>query len=276
MSADASTLFFIFAVWFLSACTTVGRTSSSAEHASTPCLIDLTYPYDDATIYWPTAPSRFRKRTLSYGMTKGGYFYSAYEIATPEHGGTHVDAPIHFAEGQLTTDEIPLHRLVAPGVVIDMRKSAANDRDALLTITHIETFERLHGPITAGTIVLVRTGWGKYWPDVKLYLGDDTPGDTSNLHFPGISREAADALVARDVAAVGIDTASLDHGPSRDFTAHRILLGAGIPGFENVANLDEVPARGAEIIALPMKIAGGSGGPLRIIAVVPASRCQGH
>ena len=212
--------------------------------------------------------------------TPGGKFKArvdqcgAYSIATPEHGGTHIDAPIHFAEGQDTTEAIPLGRLIAPGIVIDMKDAAASDRDALLTVEHIEAFEHQHGAIEPGTIVLVHSGWGKHWPNVKLYLGDDTPGDASNLHFPGISEAAARALVTRDVAAVGIDTASIDHGPSKDFIAHRILMEAGIPGFENVAKLEEVPARGAQIIALPMKIAGGSGGPLRIVAVIPREQCQ--
>jgi kynurenine formamidase len=274
MSANVPARFLACAVSLLCACAAADRRPSAAENVSPSCLIDLTYPYDDATIYWPTAPSRFRKETLSYGMTKGGYFYSAYEIATPEHGGTHLDAPIHFAEGQATTDQIPLRRLIAHGAVIDISSAAAEDRDALVTVGQIEAFEHEHGAITPGTIVLIRTGWGRYWPNVEQYLGDDTPGDTSNLHFPGISEEAARALVSRQVGAVGIDTASLDYGPSRDFVAHRVLLKAGIPGFENVANLDQVPPRGAEIIALPMKIAGGSGGPLRIVAVVPASRCR--
>ncbi|KPK14694.1 MAG: cyclase [Myxococcales bacterium SG8_38] len=249
---------------------------TSSETAPASCLLDLTYAYDDETIYWPTAPSRFHKETLFYGETEGGYFYGAYEIATPEHGGTHLDAPIHFAEGQDTTDEIPLQRLIAPGVVIDMTDAAAVDRDALLTVEHIEAFEGLHGAITPGTIVLVHTGWSRHWPNAERYLGDATPGDASNLHFPGISEEAAHALVARQVAAVGIDTASLDHGPSKDFLAHRALMEAGIPGFENVAHLHGVPSRGAEIIALPMKIAGGSGGPLRIVAVLPATSCEGR
>jgi kynurenine formamidase len=250
---------------------------ASQQNASTeapPCLVDLTYAYGEDTVYWPTAPSKFEKTTLSYGHTDGGYFYSAFELATPEHGGTHLDAPIHFAEGRQTTEAIPLNRLIAPGVVIDMSARASEERDALLTAQDIDAFEREHGFITPGTIVLVRSGWGRYWPDDKSYLGDDTPGDASNLHFPGISEGAARALLDREVAAVGIDTASLDHGPSRDFIAHRVLMEADVPGFENVANLHRIPARGAEIIALPMKIAGGSGGPLRIVAKVPRASCR--
>lgn len=239
------------------------------------CLIDLTHAYDDDTVYWPTSPTKFEKETISYGHTEGGYFYSAYTISTPEHGGTHLDAPIHFAEGQDTTEAVALERLIAPGVVIDMTDAAARDPDALLAVEHIESFERAHGAIEPGTIVLVRTGWSHYWPNATQYLGDDTHGDASDLHFPGISEAAAQVLVERRVGAVGIDTASIDHGPSNDFIAHRVLMEAGIPGFENVADLDKVPPRGAEILALPMKIAGGSGGPLRIVAVVPEGLCPG-
>ena len=254
----------------ITGCATVPDT---ARPEPAPCLIDLSHSYDHETVYWPTSPSRFTKRTIFEGMTPGGYYYSAFEIGTPEHGGTHIDAPIHFAEGQDTTEAIPLERLIAPGVVIDMRSAADEDPDALLTVGDIEAFELAHGAIESGTIVLVHTGWAERWPDPERYLGDHTPGDASNLHFPGISAEAARSLVSRKVAAVGIDTASIDHGPSKDFMAHRVLMESGIPGFENVAELDAVPPRGAQILALPMKIAGGSGGPLRIVAVVPSTQC---
>jgi kynurenine formamidase len=247
---------------------------STPATESAPCLVDLSYPFDEDTIYWPTSPSTFAKTTISHGHTSGGYFYSAYQVSTPEHGGTHMDAPIHFAEEGAAADAVPLSRLIAAGAVVDMSESASADRDALLTVDHIESFESRHGTIAPRTIVLVRTGWGDYWPDAKRYLGDDRRGDASNLHFPGISEAAARALVERSVAAVGIDTASLDHGPSRDFLAHRVLAAADIPGFENVANLEALPPTGAEIIALPMKIADGSGGPLRIVARVPREACS--
>lgn len=232
-------------------------------------LVDLSHSFDETTVYWPTAPERFRLEPIAYGQTDAGYFYSAYSLCTPEHGGTHLDAPRHFAADGATTDAIPLDRLVAPAVVIDMSHGAAKDRDALLSAAHIDAFEAEHGPITPGTIVLVRTDWSKRWPEVEPYLGDATPGATSNLHFPGIGEEAAKLLVAREIAAVGIDTASLDHGPSHDFLAHRVLAAGDIPGFENLHSLAELPARGALLIALPMKVGNGSGGPLRAIAIVP-------
>ena len=119
--------------------------------------------------------------------------------------------------------------------------------------------------------MLVRTGWGKYWPDPKRYLGTDEHGAKAvpKLHFPGISGEASHLLVDRKVSGVGIDTASVDYGQSKDFQTHRILYAQNIYGLENVANLDRLPPTGALLIALPMKIKGGTGGPVRIVAVLP-------
>lgn len=232
-------------------------------------VVDLTHTFDETTIYWPNSPSGFVLHRLAHGMTEAGFFYASNTITAPEHGGTHLDAPIHFAEGMTTAEAVSLSRLIGPAVVIDMSAAAAQSPDALLAVSDIDAFERAHGAIAPGTIVLVRTGWAARWPDRRRYLGDDTPGDTSKLHFPGISRAAAEALVARGIAAVGIDTASIDHGPSRDFIAHQVLMKADIPAFENLAALDALPPRGVLLIALPMKIGGGSGGPLRAVAVLP-------
>lgn len=233
-------------------------------------VVDLTHPFDQHTIYWPTSPSTFQLTRLSYGKTDAGYFYAANTICTPEHGGTHLDAPIHFAEGRRTVDQIPVKQLIGPGVVIDVRAQASSDPDYRLSLDDVQRWESSHGPIPEGAIVLLRTGWSTRWPDRKRYLGDNTPGDASHLHFPSYGKEAAEFLVtARRVGALGVDTASIDHGPSKDFVVHRVAGGANVPGLENLANLQELPERGAWIIALPMKIAGGSGGPVRIVALIP-------
>ncbi|HXJ35685.1 MAG TPA: cyclase family protein [Candidatus Eisenbacteria bacterium] len=232
-------------------------------------VVDLTWTFDDRTPYWPTAPSGFELKQLAHGKTAAGYFYAANAFCAPEHGGTHMDAPIHFADGKWTVDQIPAERLVGPAVVIDVQAAAARDADYRLTVDDVAAWERLHGRIAAGTIVLLRTGWGARWPDRKRYYGDDTPGATTALHFPSFGAEAA-ALLVRDrrVTAIGVDTASIDHGPSQDFPVHQIVGAADVPGLENVAHLDEVPETGAWVVALPMKIGGGSGGPLRIVALV--------
>ena len=233
-------------------------------------IVDLSHPYDAETLYWPTSPSRFELEVLAHGMTDGGFFYSANAISTPEHGGTHLDAPIHFAEGRWSADEIPLERLVGPAVVIDISAQAAADPDYRLDGEDLFAWEAEHGLVPAGAIVLLRTGWSERWPDPLRYLGDDTPGDASGLHFPSYGEAAARTLVEeRQVAVLGVDTASIDHGPSTDFIVHQIANGANVAGLENLTGLDRVPDTGAWVVALPMKIAGGSGGPARIIALVP-------
>lgn len=255
----------LLALVALSACTTA-RSPIDLTNAT---LVDLTWPYDERTLYWPTSPSAFELKQLAYGPTPGGWFYSSYAICTPEHGGTHLDAPIHFAEGKATVDRIPLERLIAPAIVIDVEARAAANADYRLTADDVRAWEAQHGAIAAGTIVLLRTGWGKRWPDRKSYFGDDTPGATDNLHFPSYGEDAARLLVEeRNVAAIGVDTASIDYGQSRDFIVHRVANGADVPGLENVAHLDRLPARGAWVMALPMNIAGGSGGPVRIVGVI--------
>jgi len=242
----------------------------SAPDLRTARVVDLTHPFDERTPYWPTATSGFKLERVHYGKTDAGYFYSAYSFCAPEHGGTHLDAPIHFGEGRWTADQIPVDRLVRPAAVIDVAAASAADADHRLTVEELKAWEARHGRIAEGTIVLLRTGWSARWPDKKRYLGDDTPGDASRLHFPSYGAEAARILVAdRKVAALGVDTASIDPGSAKDFPVHQIVAAANVPGFENLTGLDVLPPTGAWVVALPMKIAGGSGGPLRAIALVP-------
>lgn len=235
-------------------------------------LVDLSHAFNEQTIYWPTSTERFALKSLAFGPTPGGWFYAANTLSTPEHGGTHLDAPVHFGAGKQFADQIPLERLVAPAVVIDIRAAANRDADYRLTRADVLAFERQHGRIEPNTIVLLRTGWSSRWPNRRLYLGDDTPGDASKLHFPSYGEDAARLLVEeRRVAALGADVASIDYGAATDFRVHRVAAAANVPGFENLTNLAALPARGALVIALPMKIERGSGGPLRAIALVPRS-----
>ncbi|HKY97200.1 MAG TPA: cyclase family protein [Gemmatimonadaceae bacterium] len=233
-------------------------------------LVDLTHALNAETIYWPTSPSTFKLDRLTYGKTEGGWFYSANAFSAPEHGGTHLDAPIHFAEGQQTSDKIPLDHLMGPAVVIDISKQSAANADYMLTNEDVLAFERKHGQIQPGTIVLLRTGWNTRWPNKKQYLGDDTPGEVSRLHFPSFSEQSARLLIEqRNAKAIGVDVASIDYGQSKDFLVHRIAAGRNVPGLENLTNLDQLPPTGAQVIALPIKIEGGSGGPVRVIALIP-------
>lgn len=257
----------LLASLLLSASTLAAAPLIDLQHAE---LVDLSWPFDNTTLYWPNSPSAFELKSLAYGPTPGGYFYSSNAFCAPEHGGTHLDAPIHFAAGKKTADQLPLSQLIAPAVVIDVAGKTAVNADYRLTADDVLAWEKKNGKIAAGTIVLLRTGWGSRWPNRKAYFGDDTPGATDKLHFPSYGADAAKLLVnERKVAAIGIDTASIDYGQSKDFIVHQIAMGADVPGFENVAHLEKLPARGAFVIALPMKIAGGSGGPLRIVALIP-------
>lgn len=234
-------------------------------------LVDLTYSFSTEAIYWPTAQS-FTLEKVADGITPGGYYYAANNFAAAEHGGTHLDSPIHFAEGKHTTDQIPLEQLLGAAIVIDVSAAALANRDYQVQVSDFEAWEKTHGRIPDKAIVLLRTGSGKFWPDRETYLGttETGPDAVPKLHFPGLHPEATAWLVSnRQINAIGIDTPSIDYGQSTLFESHVTLFAANIPAFENVANLEQVPETGAHVIALPMKIQGGSGGPLRIIAIVP-------
>lgn len=233
--------------------------------------LDLTHPFSKDTIYWPTS-ERFRLETVFSGMTEKGYFYTANQFCAAEHGGTHVDAPIHFAAGGGTVDRIPLQKLIGPAAVVDVSVKARADRDYRVTVSDLLAWETEHGLIPDDTIVLLRTGYDRYWPDASNYLGtpERGPAAVAKLHFPGLDPDAARWLAQqRRVKAVGLDTASIDYGQSTLFQSHQILSGGGIPIFENVAHLETIPPTGAWVMALPMKIQGGSGAPLRLVGWVP-------
>jgi kynurenine formamidase len=226
--------------------------------------IDLSYEFSSDTIYWTSADG-FKKETVAEGRTDGGYYYSAYKFSTPEHGGTHLDAPVHFAEGRQTVEQIQLTNLIGPAIKIDISEKASANRDYAMTIEDILDWERRNGRIREGSIVLIQTGYGKFWGDRKNYMGLD--GEVR--HFPSLGPEAARWLVKnRRIKAAGIDTASIDIGISTKFETHVALMSENIPAFENVANMEKLPAKGFQIMALPMKIKGGSGAPLRIVAFV--------
>jgi kynurenine formamidase len=244
--------------------------SAQAINLASMRAIDLTHAFDKDTLYWPTSPSGFELKPLHEGPTPLGFYYSAYSFCASEHGGTHLDAPSHFAEGAWSSAQIPVERFIASAVVIDVSEKTKENPDYTLSVADVLDSEAKYGQIAPGSTVLLRTGWAKRWPDRRAYLGDDTPGDASKLHFPSYGLEAATLLIRdRRVGSIGVDTASIDPGTSRDFPVHRLAAANNVIGLENLANLDELPPKGATVIALPMKIAGGSGAPLRAIALVP-------
>ncbi|HET8726090.1 MAG TPA: cyclase family protein [Alphaproteobacteria bacterium] len=238
-----------------------------AQDLSTGRWIDLTHPFNAESVYWPTA-EMFEKEEVFEGVTEGGWYYSAYNFSAAEHGGTHIDAPIHFAEGADTVDEVPVEQMIGPGFVIDISDRVTENVDYQVSAADIEAFEREHDRIPEGAIVLINTGRASLYPDRATYMGTAERGAeaVAKLHFPGLGKDGAELLVERGIGAVGIDTPSIDYGQSKNFETHVTLMTNNIPAFENVANLSELPATGSTIVALPMKIEGGSGGPLRIVA----------
>ncbi|MGH8548566.1 MAG: cyclase family protein [Methylococcales bacterium] len=233
--------------------------------------IDLSHSFDDKTLYWPNNAKGFEHTTDSAGVTPPGYYYSSFSLCAPEHGGTHLDAPIHFAEHMLTVDQLPLASLTGRGVLIDVSEKALADKDYQVGIADFEAWEKANGPLPLNAIILIRTGYEQFYPDRERYFGTAKTGNAAipELHFPGVAPEAALWLVqTREIKALGLDTPSLDYGQSKDFKTHRVLLGQNKPGFENLTHLKRLPAKGFYVVALPMKIANGSGAPLRVIATV--------
>ena len=233
-------------------------------------LIDLSHPYDADTIFWPTEDG-FKLEKEQDGINDKGFYYASNKFTTAEHGGTHIDAPRHFAQGHQTVDQIPLDRLMGPAILVDVSAKCEQNPDYLISVEDLQQWERDNGAIPAGTIVIFKTGYAKRWPDRKTYLGTDERGPqaVAKLHFPGISPDAARWISeSRSIKAVGLDTASIDYGQSTMFETHRTLFAKDIPAFENLGDLEGLPAKGFNIIALPMKIRGGSGGPLRVVAIL--------
>lgn len=248
----------ILILWLLTSCTT-----------APPRIVDLTYPFDEQTVYWPKN-KHFQRQDTARGLTAKGYWYASGTFSASEHGGTHLDAPVHFSSSGMSLDEIPVKSLLGPAIVLDIHEACQENADYELTVQDIHNWEQQYGLIERNDLVLLRTGWGAYWPDPQQYLGSTTPDNSQTLHFPGFSAEAMAFLVhERQIRGVGIDTASIDPGQSKNFQAHQIFGKANRYGLENVAYLEHLPPRGATVYALPIKIKNGTGGPVRIIALIP-------
>ena len=227
-------------------------------------VVDLTHAINAAVPTYETAaqPS-FQAKTVAT-IEKDRYF--ARDISLPEHFGTHLDAPAHFAPGTWTVDQIPVERLIAPLVVLDVSTSVKQNPDYQVTVEDVAKWEQANSQIPAGAFVIARTGWDSRWNSAKDYRN---PDNTGTMHFPGFSRDAAKFLVeGRNVYGLGIDTLSIDYGPSQDFPVHQYTLAHSLYHVENVANLDKVPANGALVVVAPMKLEGGSGGPVRVLALL--------
>jgi kynurenine formamidase len=235
-------------------------------------LLDMTYAFDENTIYWPTAKP-FKLEKLNWGTVEGGWWYASNNYGASEHGGTHVDAPIHFSEKGKTIDQIPLHHWIGPAVKIDVVSKCVSNRDYLLTSEDIKQWEKTYGVIPENAWVLMYTGIDTaYYPDKKKVLGTEKTGKDAlpELSFPGFSPEAAEFLVKeRNIKGIGLDTPSIDYGKSKDFKVHQICFAANKIAIENIANLDKLPDAGAILYAIPMLIKDGTGAPARVFAVLP-------
>src|SRR5258707_2345243 len=226
-------------------------------------VLDLSYAINDNLVAWPGDEKLFEAK-VNATIEKNGYFTRSFWML--EHYGTHLDAPAHFPPGKTTVDQIPVKQLFGPGVVIDVRAESGKDADYQLSAAGVEEWEKKHGHIPEGAIVLLRTGWASRWPDVQKYRNQDAAG---KMHFPGFSTEAAKLMVERKVSGLGCDTLSIDYGASEDFAVHHLSLGAGLYHLENLADLSELPETGAFLIVAPIKLEGGSGGPVRVFALLP-------
>ena len=235
-------------------------------------MLDMTYAYDENTIFWPNA-TPFKLTPEFHGMTDNGYWYAANFYAASEHGGTHADAPLHFAQNGRTIDQITLEEWIGPAVKIDARPQCNRDRDYLLSVEDIKNWEKKNGRIPAGAWVIMYTGIGtQFYPDAKRVLGTDKKGLSAipELSFPAFSREVAEFLTTqRNIRGIAIDTPSIDYGKSQEFWVHRVICGADKLGLENIANLDKLPAKGATLYVIPMSIKGATGAPARVFAIVP-------
>ncbi len=226
-------------------------------------VLDLSYAINDKLVPWP-GDEKFFEAKVNASVEKNGYFTRSFWML--EHYGTHLDAPAHFPPGKTTVDQIPVKQLFRPAVVIDVRSEGVKDADYQLSAARVEEWEKRHSRIPEGAIVLLRTGWSSRWPDAQKYRNQDAQG---KMHFPGFSAEAAKLLIERKISGLGCDTMSVDYGASSDYAVHHLALGAGLYHLENLADLSEVPETGAFLVVAPIKLEGGSGGPVRVFALLP-------
>ena len=226
-------------------------------------VIDLAYAINEKLVPWP-GDARWFKAEVHASVEKEGYFTRSFWML--EHYGTHLDAPAHFPPGTTTVDQIPAQQLFGPAAVLDVREEGVADADYLLPAARIADWEKRRGRVPEGAIVLLRTGWAARWPNAQRYCNLDAAG---HMHFPGFSVESVRLLIDRRISGIGCDTMSVDSGGSQDFAVHHLALGAGLYHLENLADLSALPESGASLVVAPIKLEGGSGGPVRVFALLP-------
>jgi kynurenine formamidase len=246
--------------------------TASSNAAPKEKIVDMTFPFSEESIYWPT-DKPFTPTTVFKGTTEGGYWYASNQYAASEHGGTHVDAPIHFSKNGRTIGQVPLQEWIGPAAKIDVTGKSLANRDYQLTVEDILAWEKKHGQIPQGAWVIMQSGIdGRFYPNRKEVLGTGKTGKAAvaELHFPGFSPEAVSFLLAkRTITGIAIDTPSIDPGTSRDFKVHQALCNAQKLALENIANLERIPESGAMLYVIPMFIKNGTGAPARVFAELP-------
>lgn len=240
------------------------------QHIQRPSVVDLSHPLGPDTLTWPGFPG-LNLTTLVRGRVGpgDGFWLEANWFSISEHGGTHLDAPAHFVQGGEHLDELPPEKFFGEAVLVDGSERAAADADYQLGTEELQVWEREHGRIPDQSVVLVNFGWGRRWPDRRLYFNSPTPEDGRTLRFPGIHPLALQWLVQnRNVKMIGVDVPSVDFGRNLNFTGHRFLCSNRIPFVESMANLDQLPPQGMTVYAVPLSLVGGSGIPVRAYAVI--------
>lgn len=249
----------------LAASLLAGASAYAAEPLRTPltarAVVDLTHPMHDDMPFWPGGVPFRKIRLVDYDQ---GYRLHRFEMG--ENTGTHVDAPSHFIRGKRPIDRIPLSDLIVGAAVIDVRDKVAANADYRLSAADVRAWEARHGRILPGALVILNTGWHRRFGEPERYVNMDA---RKVMHFPGYGADSAALLVRRDVAGIGIDTLSIDHGPSKDFAAHVVMLKANKYQIENMANLDALPPRGATVVVGVLPVKEGSQAQARIFALLP-------
>jgi kynurenine formamidase len=222
-------------------------------------VVDMTHAYDGSFPTFDGNPGIFFEPSVTFAESG----YQLWKLTILEHTGTHIDAPLHFTEDGTSVDEIAPEQLVCPLCIVDITAKAADDANAMVEPEDLEAWVSANGDIPAGACVAMHSGWA-------AKVGDPAYRNTpdGNFAFPGFAKAATDMLADMDVAAIAVDTLSLDPGNSADFAVHYSWLPGGRYGIENVTGLDQLPAAGATVFVGAPKHRGGTGGPARVMAVV--------
>ncbi|XP_073979596.1 kynurenine formamidase-like [Rhodnius prolixus] len=228
----------------------------------TPTPVDLSFGYENSTVYYPGgAPFRWTNKRIQ--ENPDGTKYAAFDFELAEHAGTHIDAPYHFKEDGTTVDKIPLHKFFTTGILINATTETGTNSSYILPASKLIEWERVNGEIPENSVVMINFGWAKlHYPDRKHYLG---PTD-QDLRFPALSIEAAEWIVnTKRVVGVGVDTASPDKPPQAGI--HELFANNDMYILENLNISEPMPPK-FRVIILPMKLVGGTGGPVRVVAFV--------